>query len=237
MKRCEDLIQHKIKCYENNILAEILSKLRGLHIVMLGDWFLHGFDYPPHIPNSVNLTLEKLATKTFPASNIIGTYDELPFLSDSIDVMVIPHLLETDLNKNNLLEEVWRVLRPEGRVIFTGYNTLSFLSIAHRKFLKEQGRTILTPGVVKQLLLTNNFLIEKFMTFSFSRDVKPNSILEKIGRYLFLYGGNIYLFLAQKKIIGVTPLKFKWQNQELNLAGLRKIEEVSPSSSSTRNTL
>jgi len=50
---------------------------------------------------------------------------ELPFESQSLDLIVLPHVLETHNAPHGILREVERALRPEGQVVISGFNTLS----------------------------------------------------------------------------------------------------------------
>jgi len=51
------------------------------------------------------------------ASVVVGQFEELPFASQSIDLVVLPHVLEFACDPHQVLREVDRVLRPEGRVM------------------------------------------------------------------------------------------------------------------------
>ena len=46
----------------------------------------------------------------------VADYGELPFASQSVDLVVMPHRLEDCTDPHQLLREVDRVLRPEGRL-------------------------------------------------------------------------------------------------------------------------
>ncbi len=48
--------------------------------------------------------------------------DALPVSSKSMDVVIMPHALEFELNPQQVLREARRVLRPEGKLIFLGFN-------------------------------------------------------------------------------------------------------------------
>jgi len=50
---------------------------------------------------------------------------QLPFDSQSLDLLALPHALETHNEPHRMLREVERVLRPEGQVVISGFNTLS----------------------------------------------------------------------------------------------------------------
>ncbi len=49
-------------------------------------------------------------------------FDALPFPNQSLDLVVLPHALEMAHDPHDSLREVERVLRPEGRVVITGFN-------------------------------------------------------------------------------------------------------------------
>lgn len=55
----------------------------------------------------------------------IAHFEELPFDSRSLDLVVLPHVLEFAQDPHQVLREVDRVLRPEGRLIVTGFNPVS----------------------------------------------------------------------------------------------------------------
>jgi SAM-dependent methyltransferase len=49
----------------------------------------------------------------------------LPFATNSLDLVVLPHILEFDANPHQILREVDRVLVPEGSVVVVGFNPFS----------------------------------------------------------------------------------------------------------------
>lgn len=51
--------------------------------------------------------------------------EELPFAAQSLDLVALPHVLESAADPHEVLREVDRVLRPEGRLIVTGLNPIS----------------------------------------------------------------------------------------------------------------
>jgi len=60
-------------------------------------------------------------------------FGALPFPSDSLDLVVMPHTLETPADAHQTLREVERVLRPEGRLMITGFNPASLWGLAWRR--------------------------------------------------------------------------------------------------------
>lgn len=49
----------------------------------------------------------------------------LPFASQSLDLLVLPHVLEFAASPHQVLREAERVLRPEGRLLILGFNPVS----------------------------------------------------------------------------------------------------------------
>lgn len=59
------------------------------------------------------------------ANHVQAQFHELPFDMQSIDLCVLPHVLEFSENPHEVLREIDRVLRPEGRVLVLGFNPWS----------------------------------------------------------------------------------------------------------------
>jgi SAM-dependent methyltransferase len=59
-------------------------------------------------------------------------FDALPFASQSLDLVVLPHTLELARDPHQALREVERVLMPEGRVVILGFNPASLWALRQR---------------------------------------------------------------------------------------------------------
>lgn len=59
-------------------------------------------------------------------------FDALPFKSQSLDLVVLPHVLELVRDPHETLREVERVLVPEGRLVIAGFNSASLWGLAQR---------------------------------------------------------------------------------------------------------
>ncbi len=57
--------------------------------------------------------------------NVSGDFRHLPFANNSIDLVVLPHVLEFAEGPHQVLREVERVLVPEGHVVISGFNPYS----------------------------------------------------------------------------------------------------------------
>jgi SAM-dependent methyltransferase len=59
-------------------------------------------------------------------------FESLPFPSNSLDLVVLPHALELARDPHDTLREVERVLMPEGRVVIAGFNPASLWGLRQR---------------------------------------------------------------------------------------------------------
>jgi ubiquinone/menaquinone biosynthesis C-methylase UbiE len=64
--------------------------------------------------------------------DICSDLHHLPFASNSLDLVVMPHALEFDANPHQVLREVERVLVPEGQIIVAGFNPVSLWGLRRR---------------------------------------------------------------------------------------------------------
>jgi len=78
--------------------------------------------------------------------------EELPFASQSIDLLVLPHALEFADDPHHVLREVERVLMPEGQLVISGFNPISLWGLRQAvgrsfgsPFLPEAGQFLALP--------------------------------------------------------------------------------------------
>jgi SAM-dependent methyltransferase len=87
--------------------------------------------------NRMSLRLRCDDGRKLGAAEVSADLHYLPFATNSIDLVVIPHALEFDDNPHQVLREVERVLVPEGHVIVTGFNPYSLWG-AKRKLSRRE---------------------------------------------------------------------------------------------------
>jgi len=61
--------------------------------------------------------------------SLVHDYCDLPFPSHSLDLVVLPHVLEFAAEPHQILREVARVLIPEGQLIVCGFNPASLWGV------------------------------------------------------------------------------------------------------------
>jgi SAM-dependent methyltransferase len=91
-----------------------------------------------------------LAPDLGPGVTLCAPLDTLPFRSDSIDAIFLPHTLEQVEDPYTVLREAERVLTGEGCLMICGFNPFSGWG-ARRVFARYLGRPAFPPGTQRML--------------------------------------------------------------------------------------
>lgn len=201
----------------------LLPKLKGQRLLQLG--FNPGVNLESKslIPYHISLAPDMGCKQSDPF--VAGSYHALPFLSESIDVVLINQVLEFESDLHLVLDEVWRILTGEGQVMIMGFHALSLWGLI-RCFKNKQAPTpwrghFHSLFEVKRALTKLNFNILNSKTFFFRPPIQNDyllsclEILEKCGSALWPIFGAGYWVVAQKKILATPPLRSRWQFSEL----------------------
>lgn len=161
---------------------------------------------------------------------VIHDFAELPFASQSIDLVILPHVLEFASEPHQVLREVERVLIPEGQVIVCGFNPASLwglrqvagrLSGAH--FLPLDGEFISLPRLKDWLKLLNMEVNRGHFgcyapPFAAEKWLNRFSFMEKAGDRWWPYFGAVYMVQAIKRIKGMRLIGPAWSKQSTKSA-------------------
>ncbi len=147
--------------------------------------------------------------------SLVHDIDELPFATESIDLIVLPHAFEFAQSPHQILREVNRVLIPEGQVIISGFNPTSLWGIRQR-FSRFSGNHFL-PEYAEFLSLSRLKDWLKLLNFEISRGyfgcyrppcltrrwLRRFAFMEKTGNRWWPYLGAVYLIGAIKRVQGM----------------------------------
>lgn len=125
--------------WEQAQLDAAVADVFGFHALQLGWPALQGLQ-ANRMPQRW-LALPHGATQ----AHLVADFDALPFESNSLDLLVLPHTLEFAPDPHHRLREAHRVLRPEGRLIVLGLNPTSLWGLRQRlgkRFLPQGGEFI-----------------------------------------------------------------------------------------------
>jgi SAM-dependent methyltransferase len=146
---------------------------------------------------------------------VLNRYEELPFATSSIDLVVMPHILEFAAEPHQVLREVDRVLVPEGQVVITGFNPLSlwglrqFLTrLGMAPYLPREGQFIALPRI-KDWLKLLSFEVNRGRFGCYLPWVRSDRWLQR-WRFMDRAGdrwwpvlGSIYMVIAVKRVRGM----------------------------------
>jgi len=91
-----------------------------------------------------------LAPELSSGVTLCAPLDSLPFRSDSIDAVFLPHTLELVEDPYAVLREAERVLVAEGCLMICGFNPLSGWGV-RRAFARQLGRPVFPPQTLRLL--------------------------------------------------------------------------------------
>jgi ubiquinone/menaquinone biosynthesis C-methylase UbiE len=141
------------------------------------------------------------------------SFDDLPIADESLDLLVLPHVLEFCADPHAMLREVDRVLRPEGKLVVTGFNPISLWG--------------LTKPTPRQQLIGLPRLKDWLKLLSFENDVSHYGcyrppftdaallerfrVLETAGDRWWPICGAVYLHCAVKKVHNMRMVGPMWK--------------------------
>ena len=146
-----------------------------------------------------------------------GFPEELPFANQSLDLVVLPHVLEFASDPHAVLREVERVLMPEGRVVISGFNPASlwglrqYLShlLGQIPYLPREGQFIALLRI-KDWLKLLNFSVDRGrfgcyrLPLRSKAGMKKMGFLEKAGDRWWPVLGSVFMVSAIKRVSGIT---------------------------------
>jgi len=148
---------------------------------------------------------------------------QLPFAAHSIDLIVMPHVLEFHRDPHQILREVERVLIPEGELLLTGFNPISLWGLRRRLpncpgDFPWEGQYLSVPRL-KDWLQLLGFEVECASLGCYSppcmheRWLKHWHFLEAVGSRWWSFAGGVYLLRAIKRVHGMRLIVPRWKQQ------------------------
>lgn len=176
-------------------------------------------------------------------------FDALPFPSQSLDLVVLPHSLELAHDPHETLREVERVLVPEGRVVILGFNPVSFWGLKQRTgHLRRQlgsRRPLYLPRTgefigywrLRDWLRLLSFEVERGRFGCYRPGVRSQRWLdrfawvESIGERWWPVFGAVYAVIAVKRVRGMRLVGLKRRESRKTQAAPAVVANRHPSTS------
>ena len=202
-----------VRAWEQQCLDRLTADIFGFNAMQIG--------LPQIDALQANRMPHRWLTDTGTSANTSGaiavTHDlaELPFASQSLDLVVLPHVLEFAAHPHQVLREVERVLIPEGRLIICGFNPASLWGVrqitgrlSNNPYLPLEGEFISMPRLKDWLkLLSFEVSHGDFGCYApacrSDRSLQRFDFLEKAGANWWPFLGAVYVVQAIKRVRGM----------------------------------
>jgi SAM-dependent methyltransferase len=154
---------------------------------------------------------------SWPVSKLLrGANTALPLQPDSVDMIILPHLLEFDEDKHQVLREVERILKPEGKLIILSFNPWNIYINLQYLMHKEKGAPWL-PSLVSRTKIEDwlrllNFEVEVAAGFDFDVSRMSTADAEQRKNDIRVAAYAIKAIKRRYHIIPLTPVK-KYQSK------------------------
>ena len=168
------------------------------------------------------------------AVDVLCELAALPFASHSIDLVVLPHVLEFSDDPHQILREVERILIPEGQVIIVGFNPLSLYGLKCR--FKRHGEfpwngDYLSIQRLRDWLKLLGLEVDSGLLGCFAPPCEQPKwlrrwrFIENSGHRWLGFSGGVYLLRAIKRTHGMRLITPNWRTKSVRSKALRPIAQ------------
>ncbi|KAF7599645.1 MAG: SAM-dependent methyltransferase [Candidatus Dactylopiibacterium carminicum] len=153
---------------------------------------------------------------------VLAAVEELPFATQSLDLVVLPHVLEFSSHPHQVLREVERILLPEGQVVITGFNPFSLWGV-RRALAGNLGEAPWSGQYLSTVRLRDWFSLLGFELRSsrvgcYAPPVRTEhwlrrwAFMEAVGTWAWPFAGGAYVMHAVKRVQGMRLITPAWRN-------------------------
>jgi len=171
----------------------------------------------------------------YPPARLRTDFDSLAIESQSIDLALMPHVLEFSSAPHQILREVERVLIPEGHVLITGFNPLSLWGACHaiRRRSGEypwRGKFISLPRLKDWLALLGFEVVAGKLAcyvppMQSEQWLSRLQFMEAAGDRWWPLGGGIYCLLAKKRVHSMRVILPSWSERMAAQRGIAPVTQ------------
>ena len=165
---------------------------------------------------------------------VLAEPEGLPFASQCIDLLLLPHVLEFSDHPHQILREAERVLMPEGQVIISGFNPFSLWGLP--RYFSDRKRDYPWRGDfislrrIKDWLALLGFEVVAGRMCCYAPPLGSEQwlrrfrFMEAAGDRWWALAGGVYFLQAKKKVAGMRLITPSWNNS----AAAKKVLAAAP---------
>jgi SAM-dependent methyltransferase len=217
-----------VRAWEQSLLDKVTADIFGFNALQIG------------LPQLDCLAASRMPNKWIandvPSPNaahpiaLVHDFNDLPFDANSLDLVVLPHVLEFASDPHQILREVARVLIPEGRLIVCGMNKASLWGLrqrlsgmsAHRFYPADH--TFISFFQLKDWLSLLNMEVSQSYfgcyapPFNNTEWLQRFHFLENAGQRWWPVFGGAYVIHAIKRVAGMRLIGPAWKTKRVSTA-------------------
>lgn len=175
---------------------------------------------------------QRLRASTAAGGEVRGEPNLLPFATQSLDLVLLPHVLEFSEHPHDILREAERVLMPEGHIVISGFNPMSLWGLK-RTVGRRRPQHPWCGDFIGLLRLRDWLKLLGFELnggkfgcyappFGDAKWLRRFAFMEKAGDRWWPIAGGIYVVRAKKRIVGMRMVTPAWRN------GAQKVRALAP---------
>ncbi len=229
------------------MLAQWFDSEQGKYVL---DWELAQFDsavddiFSYHALQIGLPEIDFLRENRIPHKTVIGVEEgasvrsrpwELPIASNSVDLVLLPHVLEFSEHAHQILREAERVLMPDGSIVISGFNTVSLWGAKHAFGFKSDHYP--WRGKMIGLIRLRDWL--KLLSFEHSggsfgcyappfksaKWLERWKFMEKAGERWWPIAGGAYVVRAIKRTVGMRLVMPSWREWRTSAKALAPVAQ------------
>ena len=202
---------------EKQQLDGVLSRLFGYYLLQLGG--PSDFNLLSESPIRCCVRASPEVNPNFSGLNMASHLEDLPFSDNAIDVVLLPHVLEFSERPQAVLQEVKRILIPEGYAIIFSFNPSSLWNLP-----KIKGR-FHSVRLLRQWLEKNELSVIDCRSLFFrpflasSRLQSKLLFLEGMGQLCWPFCGAVNMIMVKKRLHALTPIRLRDYTKPVEVEG------------------
>lgn len=208
---------------EKTLLDKHLTKLFGYYLVQVGQVSAESLLHVSRVKTKI--IIDNQMIPDHPELQVVADLDFLPFRHESLDVIVMPHTLESVADPYHLVRQVDSMLRAEGALVITGFNPLG-CSLLRSRFSSAR------IGLRRANKIKMHRIIDWLNLLGYDIQVAQHgpiscfgkrsgrveswfwSWVERFEKWLDKAGihlGNVYILVAKKREVTPVPVGLDWK--------------------------
>lgn len=201
---------------ERRLLAPVISRVFGYHVLQLS--CAPAIDMLDDCPVSHKIAFAPSwqQGRLTPVADI----EVLPLATDSVDAVLLHHVLDFTVDSHRLLREASRVLRPGGRLLIIGFNPLSvwgMCSLLRWSCPTPWNARFISRHRLSDWLSLLDFHVTQVDYAGYFPPLGHPAMLSRshqFDRWLGRFGnptGAFYLMVASKQRVPLIPVAARWK--------------------------